>query len=95
MGSLTAPRYELKLLDESGNMSREWYKFLVNLSKAIGSSGTLADDLQTTQQIELADMAGLIAQFTQRRDDFMLFEKPDTGKPVDNTLLALWPGSAI
>lgn len=46
MTTISAPRYELPIVDtETGRISREWYKFLVQLGNSVSGSPTLSDDL--------------------------------------------------
>lgn len=53
MTSLVAPRFELPLVDNKGRVSREWYKFLVNLAKSVDSSPSSLDDQMISLETEV------------------------------------------
>ncbi len=90
MTSLIAPRYELPLLDPgTGQMSREWYKFFVQLAKSIGPSGTNTDDFRILESSLPTDAA----QPPKAASESDLFGSPDLPQPPDVELLAWWPGA--
>lgn len=94
MTALIAPRYELPLVDpETGRMSREWYKFLAQLAKSVGTSPTTSDDLQLFENTDTAAVEALALRALQdtRNSPYLLFEPVDQPKAVDLSLLAWWP----
>ena len=92
MSSLVAPRYELPLIDPaSGRMSREWYQFLVRLSKAVGESPTSSDDVQLLDSTQSGDAMALSALNTLSKDILALYPL-DPIPAVDTSILAWWPG---
>lgn len=94
MSTIIAPRYELPLLGTDGRISREWYKFLVQIANSIDRSGTSFDDLVTLQNTETFESVVLNLQNTLANTSPLLFESLDKPQPTDSTLLALWPGES-
>lgn len=92
--SLTIPRYELQLIDpKSGQISREWYKYLALLGNAIGSQ-TVSDDTQVSDATDDAasEALGLHALKVAKDAESLFFYGADDRKqPDDLSLLGWWP----
>lgn len=93
--SLIIPRIELPISDDKNQTSRDWYKFFVQMAKAIGPSLTTADDLQSFQNTDAAsaEAAALrAAVIAMKAESFALLIGEDLPKPPDYSLMAWWPG---
>jgi len=95
MSTLIPPRYELPIIDaQSGRMSREWYKYLVQLGNSISGSPTLASDLTN---LETADSAAVEAfsltamGLAREAESIAWLGGEDLPKTPDVSLLAWWP----
>jgi len=89
MSTLIPPRYELPIIDaRTMQMSREWYKFLVQLAQAVGGSTSGTEDVQldALSAITAAESLALAP-----KSGVSLFEPSDPPRIPDVSLLAWWP----
>jgi hypothetical protein len=96
MSSLIAPRSELSIIDpRTGLVTREWYRYLVQLGKSLGASPTLEDDLNVQLATATADVEATALTALKASQDALastLFQDLDKPTPPDMSLLAWWPG---
>lgn len=104
MTALVAPRSELPLIDpRTGLISREWFRYLVQLGRSVGNSPTLEDDLALQVAGEASGIEGTAltalsiaktasdgATFAQLMTAFPEERQP----PQDMSLLGWWPGES-
>lgn len=93
--TVQAPRFELPISDKSGRVTREWYKFLVQMANSLGPSLTGADDLQNFQNLDsaAAESQAISANNAAKlAQSMILLLGEDQPKPPDTSLLAWWPG---
>lgn len=95
--TVQAPRFELPISDKSGRVTREWYKFLVQMANSLGPSLTGADDLQNFQNLDAAGVDSLAIHALTRLKaiDGQFLMSIDQPQKPDNELMAFWPGNAI
>lgn len=98
MTSLTAPRYELPLIDiDTGRMTREWYKFLVQLGNSVGPSSTNTDDLRLFESMDASEAesrANKALKDAGTAISLLLYGSDDPVKSPDLSILAWWPGES-
>lgn len=100
MSSNQPPRFELPVTDGKGRITREWYRYLVNLGNSQNNSATSSDDLQNFQNLDSAGAESIaltalnIANKALANDGQFLLGQDQPQKP-DNDLLAFWPGNTI
>ena len=97
MTSLVAPRFEIPIDDKGNRISREWYKFLVQLGNSNGTSLTSTQDVQIFQNQDSAGVEALIFSALNRLSviDGQFLLSQDSAQKADNDLMAFWPGNAI
>ena len=108
MTALVAPRSELPLIDpRTGLISREWFRYLVQLGRSVGNSPTLEDDVSLQVTGEAAAIEGLalsaLALAKTAESDALaaqsmaqLLSAFPEDRPVsqDMSLLGWWPGES-
>ena len=91
MSTLIPPRYELPILDpRTGQMSREWYKFLVQLAQAAGGSTSGVQDARLESEMNSPEDLALTALSATHRQTALLLEPVDLPKPKPQ-ILEYWP----
>jgi len=97
LSSNQPPRFELPVTDGKGRITREWYRYLVNLGNSQNNSATSSDDLQSFQNADSAGAEALALKALKRINDMdgqFLLGQDQPQKP-DNDLMAFWPGNQI
>lgn len=111
MTALVAPRSELPLIDpRTGLISREWFRYLVQLGRSVGNSPTLEDDLNlqvageaaaidgtALSALALAKTAEADAQTAQSMANdakLLALFQEERAVPQDMSLLGWWPGES-
>lgn len=100
MSSNIPPRFELPITDNQGRVTREWYKYLVNLGNSQNNSLTSIDDVQgflnmDSSGIEATALSALIKASAALALDGQFLMGIDQPQKPDNDLYALWPGNTI
>lgn len=100
MSTNQAPRFELPVTDGKGRITREWYRYLVNLGNSQNNSATSSDDLQNAQNMDQAAgdaiaLAALSKAIAAQAIDGQFLMGLDQPQKPDNDLYAFWPGNTI
>lgn len=82
MSIANAPRYEVPIVDLStGHISREWYKFLVQLAQSVGPSPTNTDDTVIQLNADVASVESTALSAVKATSDALsaalLLQPPD------------------
>ena len=94
MSDLNSPRYEIPIVDiKTGQMHRDWYKYLARIGNSIGSA-TYSDDARIIDAVDESASEGIGLRALRAAQDaqgLFLYSTDDPVKPQDLSLLAWWP----